>query len=701
MTNASQPIRNVALIAAPGSGKTLLCEALAYTANAIDTMGTTDKGNTISDFELEEIHRHHSVSASLLQFEWKGTRMNVIDTPGALDFLSEVKSCLGVVDGVILVVDAEDGVKSELEKIWEHMRERGVPCLLFINGLDKERAEHVTVIQQCCDALAINGVPLTLPAGKDVTESGIIDVIHRTVISSNKRTPKIQCRECSADDAPQFEETRRQLVENVAETNDQLVEKYLVDGDLSNEDLVEGLTFGTLEGRIIPVLCGSALHNAGTSLLLDAIHDYLPSPDDWSHTHPISGKDPHSGEILIREGHVSEPFSGTAFKTTIDPFMGRLTYVRVHSGVLQADSGFFNATQGTKEKGGHIFWALGKKFTQTRTIHAGDIAAIAKLKDTQTGDTLCEEKHQIQFASPQLIRPVMSFALEPKSTHDIDKVSVGLHKLVEEDPSLEFLRNEETKEMLISGVGQTHIDVTLEKLKRKYGVEVNLHTPKIPYKETIQRMAQAQGKYKKQTGGHGQYGDCWLQLDPLPHGSGFEFQNKIVGGAIPRNFIPAVEKGIVEAMHHGTVAEYPVVDIRVTVYDGSHHPVDSSEMAFKVAASMGFKKAMELAQPTLLEPIMLLEVTVPDDMVGTIIGDLNGRRGRIQGMSTKGHHQIVKAITPLAEILQYASALTSMTAGKGSYIMEFWGYEEVPREQRMKIVAEHKKDLAEVSSSAS
>ncbi|MGB0910611.1 MAG: elongation factor G, partial [Nitrospirales bacterium] len=383
--------------------------------------------------------------------------------------------------------------------------------------------------------------------------------------------------------------------------------------------------------------------------------------------------------------------------TTIDPFMGRLTYVRVHSGILNADTGFFNTSRNTKEKGGHIFHTLGKKFTQIQSIEAGDMAAIGKLKDTLTGDTLCEEKHHIQFSPPPVVRPVMSFALDPKSKHDIDKVSIGLHKLVEEDPSLEFQRNEETKEMLISGVGQTHIDVTLEKLKRKYGVEVNLHAPKIPYKETIHGQARSQGKYKKQTGGHGQFGDCWLQIDPLPRGAGFKFQNNIVGGVIPRNFIPAVEKGIIESMQHGTIAGFPVVDIRVTVYDGSHHPVDSSEMAFKVAASMGFKKAMDLAQPTLLEPMMNVEITVPDEMVGTIIGDLNARRGRIQGMATKGHHQIVKGIVPLAEILQYPTALTSMTGGKGSYVMDFSGYEEVPRDYVHKIIVEQKKEGAAVS----
>ena len=465
-----------------------------------------------------------------MQFEWNETRINLIDTPGSLDFFSDVKSCLGAVDSVVMVLDANGGIKSELEKAWDFIQELGLPCLLFINGLDKERSDFSRALEECCQTMGINGVPLSIPVGKEKQLSGVIDLIHRTMISSNFSAPKIQKQEIPQEIIPQTDDVRRQLIEKIAETNDQLVEKYLTEGDLSQEEIVEGLTFGTLEGKLIPILCGSALNNIGTSLILDAINSYLPSPEDWAHVHPISGKDPHTGETLTREGQSTEPFSAKVFKTTIDPFMGRLTYIRVHSGALQADSGFFNVTQGSKEKGGHIFFALGKKFTSMKSICAGDIAAIGKLKDTQTGDTLCEEKHQIQFLPPKFIRPVMSFALEPKSKNDIDKVSVGLHKLVEEDPSLEFLRNEETKEMLISGVGQTHIDVTLEKLKRKYGVEVNLNTPKIPYKETIQRMAQAQGKYKKQTGGHGQYGDCWLQLEPLPRGSGFEFQNKIVGG---------------------------------------------------------------------------------------------------------------------------------------------------------------------------
>ena len=697
MINASRPIRNIALIASPGTGKTLLSEALAYTANAIDSMGNPRKGNTLSDFELEEIHRHHSVSSSLLQFEWKGTQINLIDTPGALDFFHEVKSCLGAVDSVVLVIDASSGVKSELEKSWEHIQELGMPSLLFITGLDKERTDFSVILGECSTALGITVVPLAVPLGREQQLLGVIDLIQKKCISSNPINSKVQEGVLTPELETQIDDVRRELIEKVAETNDQLVEKYLTAGDLTSEEVVEGLTFGTLEGKLIPVLCGSGLNNIGSSLLLDAIHAYLPSPTNWSHRHSISGKDPHTGDVLTRKGDPTEPFSATVFKTTIDPFMGRLTYVRVHSGILHADTGFYNASRNAKEKGGHIFYALGKKFTQTQTIVAGEMAAIGKLKDTLTGDTLCEDKHHIQFSPPSLIRPVMSFALEPKSKHDMDKVSVGLHKLVEEDPSLEFLRNEETKEMLISGVGQTHIDVTLEKLKRKYGVEVNLHAPKISYKETIQGEAQAQGKYKKQTGGHGQFGDCWLQIAPLPHGAGFEFQNNIVGGVIPRNFIPAVEKGIIESMQHGIIGGFPVVDIRVTVYDGSHHPVDSSEAAFKVAASMGFKKAMELAQPTLLEPLMNVEITVPDELVGTIIGDLNARRGRIQGLATKGHHQSVKALVPLAEILQYATALTSMTAGKGSYVMDFSGYEEVPREHAHKIIAEHKREVTAVS----
>ena len=685
-------IRNVVLASYPGAGKTSLTEALAFSTGIIPNMGSVLQGNTIGDFEPEEVHRHHSLSSALLQFEWQGTRINVLDTPGMVDYGVEVQSSLRAADGVILVVGAGTGLRSEIERVWEFIQDNELPCLLYINELDKAGTDFNAILGECEKTLELKGVPLTIPASQDGQLTGVIDLLSRQVVTSSSQSSKAQQSDISADHEASSTEYRRRLTELVAETNDQLVEKYLTDGELSDEDLIDGLTMGTLERKIVPVLCGSATENVGITSLLEAIVRFLPSPADRANLHPLLGTQPQTQEKFQQQPNAQSPFSGLAFKTTIDPFMGRLTYVRVMSGTLHADSAFFNASRETKEKGGHLFLSIGKKHQQIDQVCAGDIVAIAKLKDTQTGDTICDDKHPIVYPGLNIMKPVMSYALEVKSKNEIDKVSLGLHKLVEEDPSLEFLRNDETKEMLLSGVGQVHIDATLEKLRRKYGVDVDLHMPKVPYKETIHHMAQAQGKYKKQTGGHGQFGDCWLQIDPLPRGKGFEFHNKIVGGAIPRNFIPAVEKGVLEAMQHGILAGFPVVDIQVTVYDGSHHPVDSSEMAFKVAASMGFKKAMESAQPGLLEPVMAVEITVPDDLVGAVIGDLNSRRGRIQGMDVKGHNEIVKAHVPLAEMLTYAPTLTSLTAGKGSYRMEFFGYEDVPKEMVTRVIEEHKKE---------
>ncbi|MDR4495395.1 MAG: elongation factor G [Nitrospirales bacterium] len=691
-TNPS-PIRNVAFASYPGAGKTTLCEAIAWTTGIIPSMGSILQGTTIGDFEPEEMHRHHSTGSALLQLDWQGTKINILDCPGTLDFFFEVKSALRAVDGVVLVASAATGYRSEMERVWDVIQALDLPCLIFINDLDKERADYLSVIEECQKALECSPLPLVMPLGAGAGLTGVMDLLAQQTISSQASSPKPHKADIPAEQRDEFHEQRLKLMERVAETNDQLVEKYLANGVLSQEDLTDGLLVGILDRKLIPVVGGSAIHNIGTASLLDAIVSFFPSPEDRAGLHAIQGKHPQTHEDIRLKGDSQESFSAFVFKTTIDPFVGRLTFARVLSGTLAADSAFLNSTRQSKEKGGHLFFSLGKKHTQVPQAVAGDVVAIAKLKDTQTGDTLCDDKHPIVFPGFQIMKPVMSYALEVKSKNDIDKVSLGLHKLVEEDPSLEFLRNEETKEMLLSGVGQGHIDVTLEKLKRKYGVEVNLHMPKVPYKETIHRMAQAQGKYKKQTGGHGQYGDCWLQVEPLPRGAGFEFHNNIVGGVIPRNFIPAVEKGVHEAMGQGCVAGFPIVDIRVTVYDGSHHPVDSSEMAFKVAASMGFKKAMEEAHPTLLEPIMKVEVTVPDDLVGTIIGDLNSRRGRIQGMEAKGHNQIIKALVPLAEMLKYAPALTSITAGKGTYVMELSGYEEVPKDVLNRVAEEQKREM--------
>jgi len=685
----TRPIRNVALASYSASGKTSLAEALAFASGAIPALGSTTGGNTVGDFEPEEIQHHHSMSTALLQFESKGTFFTLLDTPGSSDFFAETKSALHVADGVVLVIGAS-GIRSELDRVWDVIQERELPCLIFINELDKERAHFEETLQEIEKALETSVVPISIPLGQEGSLSGVIDLLTGKAVQPLENSHKIQETDVPDGYASKFDGLRKQLIERVAEVRDDLVEKYLEEGALSPDDISQGLAQATKTRQFVPVLCGSALKNIGLTPLLHAIVQCLPNPQERTALFPLAGTHVNQEEEISVPCSPDEPFSGFVFKTTIDPFMGRLTYLRVHSGTLEADTGFFNSSRSVKEKGGHLYHLLGKSPTQIGKASSGEIVTIAKLKDTQTGDTLCSDKYPIVYPAIPLNRPVMAFALETNAKGDIDKVSLGLHKLVEEDPSLEFVRNEETKEMLISGVGQTHIEVTLEKLHRKYGVNVQLHTPKVAYRETILAMAQAQGKYKKQTGGHGQYGDCWLQLDPLPRGGGFAFVNKIVGGVIPRNFIPAVEKGVVEAMHEGILAGYPVVDVQVSVYDGSHHPVDSSEMAFKVAGSMGFKKAMEAAQPVLLEPIMSVAVTAPDDMVGTVIGDLNSRRGRILGMESKGHHQIVNALVPLAEILKYAPVLTSITAGKGSYLMEFSGYEQAPREVAAKVIEEHR-----------
>ncbi|MBM4125287.1 MAG: elongation factor G [Nitrospira sp.] len=683
-------IRNLAVVSYTGAGKTTLAEALLYTAGVVPAMGSVAAGSTVSDFEPEEAHRKISVSASVLHFEWKGITFNLIDTPGALSFLGEARAALRAVDGVVLVLGASAGVRAELEKIWSAVNEWDLPCVLFVNELDKERTALEPVLRECEKALECKGLPIAMPIGAESNLEGGVDLVGGGAYRVAQGNAKVQEVAIPAEWAGASAEARKKLAEGVAETDDRLVEKYLAEGELTAEEIVQGLKAGTAARKFLPVLCGAAVKRIGASLLLDALAAYCPSPVERASRRPLTGTHPQSGESVTRRPEPSEPFSGYVFKTVIDPFMGHMSYVRVLSGTLAADASFYNSSRMVKEKGGHLFVMLGKKYTQVPSLSAGEIGAIGKLKDTRTGDTLCDEHHPILYPRLQPARPVLSFALEPKSKADIEKVSLGLHKLVEEDPTLEFVRNPETKEMILSGMGQLHVDVAFEKLHRKYGVEVNIHTPKVPYKETIRKMAQAQGKYKKQTGGHGQFGDCWLQLDPLPRGKGFEFENKIVGGAIPRHFIPAVEKGVVEAMHEGILAGCPVVDVRASVYDGSYHTVDSSEMSFKIAASMGFKKAMESAQPILLEPIMTVEVTTPDDAVGAVIGDLNARRGRILGVMAKGTVETIQALVPLAEMLKYTPTMNSITGGRGSYAMEFHAYEEVPRDLATKIVEEHK-----------
>jgi elongation factor G len=682
-------IRNVALIGSTGAGKTSLLEALLYTTGVTPSIGSIIGGNTTSDFEPEEIHRKISISNTVCHFSSKEIILNIVDTPGATSFLGEAKIALRAVDGVVIAVGASSGVRPDMESLMAVIDELELPCLLFINQLDKERTDWATVLSECQGAFKRTLLPITIPLGTERQLDGVLDAARGVSLRSTKESPKVQQEAVTPDLEAMIGDARKRLVEGVAEIDDRFLEKYLAEGDLSTEDIINGVKLGTVANKYIPVLGGSAIQTVGAAALLDAIALYLPSPSEHGVQHPLNGANP-GGEPVTRQADESDPFSGFVFKTIIDPFVGRLSYVRMLSGTLQADAPFYNTSRQIKEKGGHLFSILGKKYSSVGRATAGEIVAIGKLKDTQTGDSICDEHHPIQYPRVQLTRPVMSFALEPKSKADIEKVSLGLHKLVEEDPTLEFVRNQETKEMILSGMGQLHVDVTFEKLRRKYGAEVIVHTPKVPYKETIRNMAQAQGKYKKQTGGHGQFGDCWLQLDPLPRGKGFEFVNHVVGGAIPRNFIPAVEKGVVEALHEGSLAGFPVVDVRVTVYDGSYHTVDSSEMSFKIAASMGFKKALESAHPVLLEPMMRVEVSVPDEVVGPVIGDMNARRGRIAGVSAKGNSETITAQVPLAEMLKYSLSLNAITGGRGSYTMEFSHYEEVPRDQAARVIEEQK-----------
>ena len=685
-----ESLRNVVLISSAGAGKTSLAEAMLFATGAIPHLGTVAQGTTVSDFEPEELHRRSSVSTSLLHCSWNHTTINLVDPPGALSLIGETVMALRAVDAVILVVGASSGIRSELVRVWARITALGLPSLLFLNELDKDGVSLDEVVAMCQRDLGIMPLPMSLPYGSGAQLEGVLDLAQQRVITSRTESLTIQQVPIPEHERPLVTDARKRIQEGVAERDDRLLEQYLAVGELAQEDLTDGLRLGVQDRTIVPLYSGSAIRNIGIVPLLNAIVDLLPSPMDRAAKTPLEGLRPDTGEAVSRRAVQEDPFSGVVFKTLIDPFVGRLSYLRVLSGTLHADSMVFNSSRGSKEKSGHLYTLLGKKHTSVSSASAGDIVAIGKLKDTQTGDTLCDEQAPISYPKTVLPKPVLSFAIEPKSNADIEKISLGLHKLIEEDPTLEFSRHADTKEIVLSGMAQLHIDLALEKLHRKYGADVVLHMPKIPYHETIRTTAQAQGKYKKQTGGHGQYGDCWLELSPLPRGEGFKFENKVVGGAVPRNFIPAVEKGVLEAMHHGSLAGFPVVDCRVIVYDGSYHTVDSSEMAFKIAASMGFKKALEAAHPVLLEPIMTVEVEAPADQIGGVIGDLNARRGRILHVEAKDQTEQITALVPMAEMLTYATMLNSLTAGRGSYAMEFTRYDEVPRELAVRIIETHK-----------
>lgn len=680
-------IRTFSVVAHQGAGKTSLVEAILYNAGKIDRMGSIESGNTVTDYEPEEIERGISITSALAYCDWSGHRLNIIDTPGFINFIEDTRGCLRVSDGALIIVSAISGVKAETEKIWKYACQYELPRMIFINKLDKENSNFLRAIDEIEKSFETEAIPLNIPLNEGSTFNSIVDLV-------NMKAYKYEGGKKEEIDIPQsteVEQFRKKLVEKIAEADDDLLERYLEGGDLTSEELIKGIREGSLTRRFLPVVCGAATPNVGIDALLDYIPLCLPSPEEFARISPIRGRNPRDGSDILRNPDPSEPFSAYVFKTIADPFAGKLTVMRVYSGTLKADSTVYNPVTETKERIGQVSYLLGKKQESAQTLLPGEIGVVAKLKNTNTGDTLCDDSSPIVFERVQFAEPILSYAIAPRSKGDEEKVSAGLQKILEEDPTLRYHRDEETKEMIISGMGQVHIEIALQKLKRKFGVEVDMKTPKIPYRETIRTRAKAQGKYKKQSGGRGQYGDCWIEIEPLPRGSGFEFVDKIVGGVIPKQYIPAVEKGIVETMKEGILAGYPMVDVRVTLYDGSYHSVDSSEMAFKIAGSLAIKKAAMEAKPVLLEPVMKVEVITPDDALGTVIGDLNAKRGKVQGVEPQaGGNQKIIALVPMAEMLTYANQLHSLTSGRGLYSMEFSHYEEVPAHLAQKIIEERK-----------
>ena len=679
-------IRNVALLGHADTGKTQLTSALLYTAGITTRLGKVDDGTSATDYDEEEIERGFSISATLVNAEWNGAKVNLIDTPGFNLFLHEAEAALKAADATLIIIHAVNGVEVQTEKTWGFCQKLGLPRALVMNQMDRERASFKRTLDALGNAFGRSIIPVQLPIGEEKDFHGIIDLVRmRAALYEGNGSGKARDSEIPPEMQEAATEAHEALVEMVAEGNDQLLEEFFDKGTIPIEDLVPGLRQAIADNRLTPVLVSSALHNIGSQSLLDFIADYLPSAIAKGTSEAL---DHEGGQPVTRKISNDEPASAYVFKTVADPFAGRLSLFKVMSGVVKSEATLQNFNRGVTERLAHIAVPQGKSQNPVSELRAGDIGVVAKLKETLTGDTLGDKNAPILYLPVKLAEPAISFAIEPKSRNDEDKLSTAIHRMLEEDLLLRFSRDGQTKEFLLSGSGQQHVEVAVSKLKRRYNVEVTLKAPKIPYRETIRGKADAQGKYKKQTGGHGQYGDCKVKMEPLARGEGFEFVNDIFGGAIPRNYIPAVEKGIVESATRGYLAGYPVVDFRVILYDGSYHDVDSSEMAFKIAGSMAFKKCMEQARPCLLEPIMDVEVTVPENYSGDIMGNVTSRRGRIQGMEPKGHSTIIKAQVPLAEMLTYASDLTSMTQGRGSYSMDFSHYDMVPQQIADKIVAD-------------
>ena len=682
---AADRIRNVALIGHRGSGKTSLHEALLFEAGVINRLGRVEDGTTTSDHEPDEQAREMSIGATVSSFDHDGRKINLIDTPGEPSFIADTVASLRVADAAVVVVNAVMGVEVHTERLWQRADREGLARLVFVNMLDRERADFFRAMESLQSAFGNHVVATEIPVGSEHEVRGVIDLIDmKAFIAQGEGRGAPEPQDIPEELQAQAQEYREKLMDEVAENSDELMERYLEGEEIDHDEIVTVLKRGVTDGRIFPVTCGVATKNLGTTRLLAALVEDLPSPA-MRGAMTVLGEDGEEIEIAPDEDGELVAY---VFKTLADPYAGRLNLFRVFSGVIKGDSQVTNVTQRAKERIGQLLIPRGKEHEQTDEVGAGDIGAIAKLKETRAGDVLAGKDTRISFPPLDLPAPVMAFAFEPKTKGDEDKAASAIRRLEEEDPTLDVHRDQQTGDQIIAGLTQIHVEVIVDRMKERFGAEIELHPPRVPYLEAIRKSAKAHGRYKKQTGGRGQFGDCHIEIAPGEAGSGFEFIDEIKGGAIPKGFIPAVEKGVAEAMQHGTLAGYPVKDLQVRLYDGQYHRVDSSENAFKVAGSMAFKEAMEQADPVLLEPIMLLTVSVPEDVVGDVVGDLNSRRGRPLGMEAKGSATEIKAEVPMAEVLDYARDLRQITGGRGDYTMEFARHEEIPSHLAQKVISE-------------
>ena len=681
-------IRNVAIVGHNDTGKTTLVSELLFNAGAMTRLGRVEDGTTATDFDQDEIDRKHSISSAVAFVEWKDTKINLLDAPGFGIFIMEAKSAMRVADSAAIVVSGVTGVEVTTEKVWKFAEEFALPRMVIINKMDRDRASFARTLDALQKKFGKNIVPIQLPIGEEKDFKGIVDLVSMKAYQYNADgSGKFDAADIPADMKSEADEWREKLIEKVAEGDDTLMEKFFEQGGLSQEDLIDGLKREIAHHQIYPVVLASASHNIGGHPILDAFVSMLPSPEEVK---KIEGKN-NKGEPIVFDRRPEAFPSALVFKTFSDPFSGRVSLFRVYSGTVKSDTAYWNTSREHEERIGKLQLLQGKQQIPVPELRAGDIGAVAKLKDTFTGDTIAAKDHQIVLDFIHYPEAAIAFAVEPKARGDEDKLGAAIHRIIEEDPTIKFARDEMTKEFLISGQGQLHVEIVVGKLKKKYNVDVVLHPPKVPYRETITKPADAHGRHKKQSGGHGQFGDCKITMEPLPRGADFEFVDEIFGGAIPRQFIPAVEKGIQDARLKGFLAGYPVVDFRVRLKDGQYHDVDSSELAFKIAGSLAFQEAMGLARPTLLEPIFHVDITAPSEYVGDIMGDLNSRRGRVEGVDAEEDTQTIKARVPLAEMLTYGSTLRSITQGRGSFHMEYSHYEEVPKQLQEKIIAEAKK----------